>query len=510
VATTSLWRITSRVDKVITYVKNPDKTTGIIQAEMQIASSDERLTENEQWLSNAIGYAMQDYKTSIGNLDEDVIIHDESIEVVHSFVSGLGCTPETAYDEMMAVKKQFGKMGGTVAYHGYQSFAEGEVTPELAHEIGVKLAETLWGERHQVVVTTHLDKETHIHNHFVLNTVSFVDGLKFYRSDTDYWDMRRESDRLCRKYGLSVVKTEYGSSKHYTEWTAENNGKPTWRQLVRDDVDKAIRQSITERQFFENLREAGYAIKIGKDITVRPPGKERGIKLRRNLGENYTIEAIRQRILEQFSAERNIIPAEPKPRQAQFKGNLYNTKRMTGLRARYFYYLYRMGAVPKRRTPNPRRVYFLFREDIRYMQKIAKSTRLLVANGIETGEQLAGYKASKTKQLIQVYSWRKKMRKDVRDLKAEIKALEDSGKLEENKTDCENLNKRIDSLTEEIATATIQAKVLRQEVNLCEDIEQRSIIMREKIRKAQEDENLKTKQPQTRQREELTKNERIK
>ena len=105
----------------------------------------------------------------------------------------------------MAVKKRFGKDNGVMAYHGYQSFAPGEATPEAAHEIGVRLAERLWGDRYQVLVATHLDKESHLHNHFVVNSVSFLDGLRYYRSEKDYYAMRRESDRLCLEYGLSVL-----------------------------------------------------------------------------------------------------------------------------------------------------------------------------------------------------------------------------------------------------------------------------------------------------------------
>ena len=138
-----------------------------------------------------------------------------------------------------------------MAYHGYQSFASGEVTPELAHEIGLSLAKKLWGEKYQVLVATHLDRENHLHNHFVVNTVSFVDGIKYHRTEQDYFDMQRESDRLCREYGLSVIENpQRGKSKHYGEWRAEQEGRPTYLSLIKADVDTAIRQSMTERQFF--------------------------------------------------------------------------------------------------------------------------------------------------------------------------------------------------------------------------------------------------------------------
>ena len=107
-----------------------------------------------------------------------------------------------------------------------------------------------------MLVTTHLDKAHHLHNHFVVNTVSFVDGIKYYRSEKDYFAMQRESDRLCREYGLSVIENpQRGKSKHYGEWRAEQEGRPTYLSLIKADVDAAIRQSMTERQFFYHLRQ---------------------------------------------------------------------------------------------------------------------------------------------------------------------------------------------------------------------------------------------------------------
>ena len=137
-------------------------------------------------LSDVIRYAVNSEKTQQAE--------NEDCTVVHRFVSGINCSPATARDEMLAVKKRFGKENGTVAYHGYQSFAPGEVTPETAHEIGMKLAARLWGDRYQVIVATHLDKENHLHNHFVVNTVSFADGIKYHRTRKDYHEMQTVSD----------------------------------------------------------------------------------------------------------------------------------------------------------------------------------------------------------------------------------------------------------------------------------------------------------------------------
>ena len=152
-AVTSIWRVKANLSQAVEYVENPSKTTA---------------------LENVLKYAVQAKKTELAD------------GTTHRYVSGVNCCPSTALEEMRAVKRQFGKEEGTLAYHGYQSFAEGEVTPEMAHEIGVKLAEKLWGEKYQVVVATHLDRQSHLHNHFLVNTVSFVDGKKYHRTQKDY------------------------------------------------------------------------------------------------------------------------------------------------------------------------------------------------------------------------------------------------------------------------------------------------------------------------------------
>lgn len=330
-ATTSIWRVKGWLGKVVVYVENPDKTTN------PKFYTDEDMTEQDgQELSDVIRYAVNSRKTQKAD--------NEDCAVVHRFVSGINCSPSTARDEMLAVKKRFGKENGTVAYHGYQSFAPGEATPEMAHEIGMKLAARLWGDRYQVIVATHLDKENHLHNHFVLNTVSFVDGIKYHRTKKDYHDMQTVSDELCREYRLSVIENpQYGKAKQYGEWRAEQEQRPTWRGLIRADIDEAIRQSMTERQFFDNLRKKGYEVKIGKDISVRPPGKERFVRLIRNFGEDYSIEQIRRRILSQTRAEKK--PSEPTRQVIRIRlfGSLKKTRKITGFRALYVHYCYLLG-----------------------------------------------------------------------------------------------------------------------------------------------------------------------
>ena len=420
-------------------------------------------------LSDVIRYAVNSEKTQQAE--------NEDCTVVHRFVSGINCSPATARDEMLAVKKRFGKENGTVAYHGYQSFAPGEVTPETAHEIGMKLAARLWGDRYQVIVATHLDKENHLHNHFVLNTVSFVDGIKYHRTKKDYHDMQTVSDELCREYRLSVIENpQYGKSKQYGEWRAEQEQRPTWRGLIRADIDEAIRQSMTERQFFDTLRKKGYEVKIGKDISVRPPGKERFVRLIRNFGEDYSIENIRRRILSQTKAERKPSAPSRTVLRVRLIGIFYKTRKITGFRALYFHYCYLLGIFPENKPKQNRRLHFLLREDLRKLDTITAETRLLVKYRIDTSEQLFSYRDGVKDKISALTDERKQLYKLQRT--AAVKA--DPEKAAEVKV-------KVAALSKELAA-------LRKEVVLCNSIAERSGVIQEKIKAVREDEQIKGKE----------------
>ncbi len=457
-ATTSIWSVKGWLGKVVVYVENPDKTNN-----PKFYKKQDMTDRETQGLSDVIRYAV--------NADKTVQTDDENAAVMQGFVSGVNCYPATARDEMLAVKKRFGKNEGVMAYHGYQSFAEGEVTPEQAHEIGVRLAHKLWGEKYQVVVATHLDKKKHLHNHFVVNTVSFVDGIRYYRSAKDYHDMQTESDALCREYNLSVIEhPARGKSKQYGEWRAEQEQRPTWRGLIRQDVDEAIRAAMTETQFFSHLRSKGYDIKTGKDISVRPPGKERFVRLARNFGEDYTIEMIRKRILKQARPERPMPEPERKTKRYGIKGNLKTAKKITGFRALYFHYCFLLGVFPKNQLQNRKRLHFLLREDLAKMDAISDEVKLLCKYHIDTAEQLSLYKSGCETRLETVTADRKALYKKLRT--KDVRASED--KTQAVKTEISGLSK--------------QFYQLRKEVGLCDDIAIRSGIIKEKIKTVREDE----------------------
>ena len=466
-ATTSIWSVKGWLGKLVIYVENPNKTTN-----PQYYEKAELTEKQAQTLLDVIDYAADPSKT-------DSAIHDENIETHQQFVTGINCLPTTARDEMQAVKKRFGKEDGVIAYHGYQSFAPGEADPKTAHEIGIRLAKELWGEKYQVVVATHLDKENHLHNHFVVNTVSFVDGIRYHRTGKDYHDMQVASDNLCREYGLSVIENiQYGKSKHYGEWKAEQEQRPTWRGFIKADIDEAIRMSLTERQFFRHLEEKGYEIKIGKDISVRPQGKERFVRLMRNFGEEYSIENIRRRILSQYIPEKPLAEPERKSRHYRMQGSMKSARKITGFRALYFHYCYKLGIFPKDRPQNRKRLHFLLREDLLKLNNISQEVRLLVRHKIDTAEQLSLYKNGLEVQIEKLSAERKALYKKQRTVKCQS-----DPKL------AEAVKKEIDGLTE-------QLKNLRREVHLCDDIAQRSGVITEKLKAVREDEQNQGKEKQ--------------
>lgn len=159
--------------------------------------------------------------------------------------------PDTSYQEMINIKKQFFKTDGIQCFHAVQSFVKGEITPEQAHEIGMKLAEELWGDKFQVVVTTHLNTEN-LHNHFILNSVSFLDGKRFCNTKKDYALMRKTSDRLCEEYGLNVLLQEEKYNKYATS--------SLYKELMKDSIDYAIESAKDYNEFIKILQDLGYVI----------------------------------------------------------------------------------------------------------------------------------------------------------------------------------------------------------------------------------------------------------
>ena len=212
-------------------------------------------------------------------------------------VSSYGCASETAAREFEWTRKIAEQKGMNpvriIARHVIQSFEIGEVTPELAHEIGKQFADEILGGKYEYVLTTHIDKD-HIHNHLIFNAVDFVDYHAYKSYKRIYYDMREVSDRLCKENGLSVIPPSQNKGMGYKEYTEAKRGT-SWKQKLKQTIDQLVITAKDYDDFLRLMQEAGYEIKTGKYISFRAEGQERFTRSK-TIGENYTEERIKERI----------------------------------------------------------------------------------------------------------------------------------------------------------------------------------------------------------------------
>ena len=231
-------------------------------------------------LSKAIAYILNPEKT-----DEKLL------------VSSYGCASETAAREFEWTRKIAEQKGMNpvriIARHVIQSFEIGEVTPELAHEIGKQFADEILGGKYEYVLTTHIDKD-HVHNHLIFNAVDFVDYHTYKSYKRIYYDMREVSDRLCKENGLSVIPPSQNKGMGYKEYTEAKRGT-SWKQKLKQTIDRLVITAKDYDDFLRLMQEAGYEIKTGKYISFRAEGQERFTRSK-TIGENYTEERIKERI----------------------------------------------------------------------------------------------------------------------------------------------------------------------------------------------------------------------
>ncbi len=333
-------------------------------------------------LDNSIRYVMNAEKTVDGKTGTVLI-------------GGINCQPETAFLEMMQTKRRWDKEKRPIlGYHIIHSFAPGEVTPGQAQEIGMELARRLIGDRFEAVVSTHTD-HAHVHCHIVFNSVSCTDG-RMYRDNFKayYGDIRGISNEISRENNLSVIEPK-GSGKAYAEWSAEKNGKPTVRGLIRQDIDAALADAFTLQSFYEALQKRGYTIKRGANIkhtAVKPPGSDRFFRLD-SLGDGYTEAGIRDRLnrsrTEPEKPEmRETAPVYiPKGRyKVKHKSPTHGKKRkLSGLRRLYLRYLYLLSPPRPRRRPPP----FPVRAEVRKLDQYKRQFALLQKYRINNESQLS-------------------------------------------------------------------------------------------------------------------------
>lgn len=453
-AVTKIWTIHegSNIKQVLDYAANEGKTVINIQVETDETYDlqerqqfqdviDHTMTgyQDENDMSNVLDYAARSTKTE-----------------QKKYVSAINCSPERARDQMMLTKTHYHKQNGILLWHGYQSFKPGEITPEEAHKIGMELAQNLWGKDYEILVCTHLDRE-HIHNHFVINSVSFRTGKKL---DVRWKDMARESDRLCRQYDKSIVENPKVKGKHYAEYQAEQEGRPTWTTAIKQDIDECILQSRNMQEFLKNLKSRGYTIKAGaKYFTLKPPGKERFVRIDRRLGEAYSLLGIENQIEENLNSGRYRMPEEKMARKIYTSRPRYA---VTGYKALYIRYCYMLGVFPGKHM-TAKQVNYLYREDLTRMHKIRKETQFICSNKIETLQDLTDVEFELQQELKRYQNEKQYVINHLRS------AGDDKPALDEKKN---YLNEKI--------------KDCRKKLYWCKDIKENSQGMREKVQKVRE------------------------
>ena len=444
-ATTSIWKVTQRIDKVVNY------------------ATDEEKTKNEYADVNMNQfYSVRDLLMYATNPDKTE---------KQFYTTAINCKLETAVDEMQFIKKIKGKEGGILAFHGYQSFKAGEVTPEIAHEIGVRLAEEMWGDRFQVVVSTHLNTEN-IHNHFVLNSVSFKDGLKYYSNLANTALLRRTSDELCEEYDLSVLPEKTcRSGINFENFYKKSMKESDYYKFAKEDLDYAIEHAYALSDMGRILEHMGYSYYYRADkLTIRDKYHKRNIRAERAFGEEYSLYRIKQRILSHDLVNyEDIIPYRiPPAKKYTNKRSFKKVYKPKGIIALYYYYKHLLGLYPKynqsfRLTPE-------MRADIRKMDMYSEQIRFMCKYKLETLNRINDVKNEKKEELQKYLNCRNRLYYKRKNLK------EDDDK---------------DLITKQKIAVTSELEKIRKELKMCDVIYDNSIKMRENIREMEEKEHPK-------------------
>ncbi len=459
-ATTSLWHIKGKLRDLIEYVENPDKT---------------ELNSSMQDFVNVFTYDTNPSKTNN-----------------KEFVTAINCLKEIALQQMIMTKQQFNKSDKYIAWHGYQSFKPDEITPELCHDIGVKLAKQMWGcglpvatsdcdskqkhrpsrearPRFQVIVSTHLDKD-HLHNHFCFNSVSFLDGKKYNYSKSEMQRLRNVSDELCKEYGLSVIETDNKSkSPSRALYFAEKNNEPTKYNLMRTAIDEAIAISPTPKEFVKIMRKKGYIVNVNlerKYATIRSVNDSRNTRLK-TLGQKYDWSSIVEQINTQDGFA--LFPAyqefnrESKTKYVRAKkyiliGSFATVKKVTGLKALYLYYCYRLGYLPKMKQHKP--LSPEMKQAWRKIDRYSNQVRLIGKYELNDTDDVKQFISSNQEQIELITNQRNQIYNKMRRCK-------DTDKISSLKSKRDYYTKELTKLRKEIKTAnTILNDVEEIKINI--------------------------------------------
>ena len=418
-ATTGYWPVKSRLKEVIDYAENPDKTI------------DKRYVDSD--LYAALQYVSNDRKT------------DERMHV-----SGINCNAKRAYERMTATKKRFGKTGGNVAYHGYQSFQTGEITPEEAHKIGLETARRMWGKEYEIVVTTHLNTGN-LHNHFVINSVSFKTGRKFENHISDHHRLREISDAVCLEYGKSVLKeAEFYGGKKKEYWLKQSGGM-SHRELLKADIDAALAQSTNFKAFEIRLKDMGYEIRRDgrfAHYSVKAPSWQRAVRLER-LGKEYTPAAIRERLL----GNQRYIGYVPfhKPKYTPLlllEIEYRKMKKMDGIQILFelIIELCKLITGNNIEPSSPKPLSPALRQEVRKLDQTLKEYKLLCENQIDSAQELVSFIEKKSTDISALESERQKIYNRIRRPKSEEEK-------KQNKAAARKISAKLKPLRKDLKTA---------------------------------------------------------
>ena len=424
IAVVKIWKVVTHLDQVVDYAEDHNKTN----------------LSNFKDLNDLMDYAMNGDKT------------EESL-----YISGINCDPNNATKEMIMIKDKYLKKDGILAWHAYQSFKEGEVTPDEAHKIGLELANEMWGDRFQVVVTTHLNTK-HYHNHFVLNSVSFIDGKKYNADRNSYAEFRRLNDLICMEHGksyLSEKKTKSGIN--YINYQNRGIKYTNYYKKAKEDLDLAIAKASNYETLKIILTNLGYDITIrGGKLSIRGKDYKRNIRIERYFGEDYSIDNINKQIKGLYLPETRTYYRNRKPTSilSILSKPKYNS----------FYSMYIRYCNLLNNYPNYVKKYPLsssIKEDVKKLDSFSEQAIMLVNNHIETEDNFYFFLNDKVNELSNLKQKRE-------DLWKKYKTVNDNEKVE--------IKKEINNISDKI-------KEVNKEVKMCEDI---------RLRKQDVENNLKT------------------
>lgn len=416
-ATTSIWSIKNNLRQSINYIINPEKTI------------------NEDYGKTDYDY-LEDKK--------DYNFKQEKV----SYVSYLNCEEYDPYSSMKDTKDYYNKNDGVLAYHGYQSFKEGEVTADIAHEIGVKFAEEIFRD-YEVVVATH-QNTNHIHNHFIINSVSFKTGKKYNNNRTNLAKLRQVSDSLCEEYGLSVLDEDISYKNTYKHKIINND----YYKTLKEDLDNMISYSVTLKQVMDRMKQLGYKTYSRNGIiTIYKDGYDK-VRIEKAFGNEYSKDSISKRL---YSSRQIVF--KPIPQKSIFQEYLTKTNnRHKGIYGLYLYYCYLLGVFPKE---HPKQyLSYSIRQDIKKLDSYSKQTEFMVDNKIETKEDLDSFAKINYEKYQNLMGkrenlWKRFRRAKTEDRKSEILAeindiqpkIKELRKLDDY---CKEIRKRSESIQDNL------------------------------------------------------------